>query len=311
MDSSQPIREEHTIDPFKVEQALVGMELGSSDGPVLAYLNFLSQIIPINQMHFLHFLEPLRLFESLYKEGYLELLQHEAMTEATQEKMEESVRAAFENRIAGQYIVDAKMGNALEELVDATKQLKADLVVVGQKTGTNQHSVLARKFVRKVRSNALLIPDTVKPELNRILVPMDYSPLSIKAIQTAVAINQQLETPVPITCVNVFEVPPVNWYRIQRSEKQMKTMLEADRSYAFDALKAKYFPIHKGNIHFQIIEKERPGIGSYIMDFATNNDYDLIIMGAKGHSNFEQMILGSVTEKVVALSKSIPVLIVR
>lgn len=311
MDASHPIRKEMTIAPFQVEHGLVGIELGSSDGTVLAYLNFLSQFIPFKQFHFLHFLEPLRLFESLYQEGYLELLQHEAMTLASQEKMEELVRVAFQGQIQGQYIVDAKMGNALGELVGAAAEIPADLVIAGQKTGTNQHSILARKFVRKVKSNALVIPDQTEAKLTRILVPIDYSPLSIEAVRTAVAINQRLEVPVPITCVNVFEVPPVNWYRIQRSEKQMKTMLAADRSYAFDALKAKFFPIDKGNINLHLIEKERPGVGSYIMDYANKNQYDLIIMGAKGHSNFEQMILGSVTEKVVALTQSIPVLIIR
>ena len=313
MNATQPMRESSSyIEPFEIKTALTGLELANTDEVILGYLNFLKDLIPIHNMYFLHYLQPLQLFKSFYDQGYLELLQQDAMTAATREQMQVNVNRIFtHNKVLGDFIVDAQMGNPLTELITKAKELEADLTVVGQTTEHNRHSILAKRFVRRAHCNALLIPDQTKPKLTRILVPVDYSALSIKAIKTAVAITKQLEKPVPITCLSIYEIPPINWYKVQRTEQQMKKMIEQDRQTAFEALKAEHFPGNQGNIHLELIEKIRPGIGKYIMNFAQDNQYDLIIMGAKGHSTFERLMLGSVTEQVVTLTKSIPVLVIR
>jgi nucleotide-binding universal stress UspA family protein len=47
-----------------------------------------------------------------------------------------------------------------------------------------------------------------------------------------------------------------------------------------------------------------------IIDFAENNNIDLIIMGTLGKTGFERFLIGSVAEKVVENSK-VPVMVVR
>lgn len=47
-----------------------------------------------------------------------------------------------------------------------------------------------------------------------------------------------------------------------------------------------------------------------IINFAENNNMDLIVMGTLGKTGFERLLMGSVAEKVVRYSK-VPVLVVR
>jgi nucleotide-binding universal stress UspA family protein len=47
-----------------------------------------------------------------------------------------------------------------------------------------------------------------------------------------------------------------------------------------------------------------------IIEFADNNNIDLIIMGTLGKTGFDRFLLGSVAEKVTRNSK-VPVLVVR
>ena len=49
---------------------------------------------------------------------------------------------------------------------------------------------------------------------------------------------------------------------------------------------------------------------SEIIDFAENNNIDLIVMGTLGKTGLDRFLLGSVAEKVVRNSK-VPVLVVR
>jgi nucleotide-binding universal stress UspA family protein len=50
--------------------------------------------------------------------------------------------------------------------------------------------------------------------------------------------------------------------------------------------------------------------GNEIIDFAENNNIDLIVMGTLGKTGLERFLMGSVAEKVVRGSK-VPVLVVR
>ena len=47
-----------------------------------------------------------------------------------------------------------------------------------------------------------------------------------------------------------------------------------------------------------------------IIDFAENNNIDLIVMGTLGKTGLEKFLMGSVAEKVVRGSK-VPVMVVR
>jgi nucleotide-binding universal stress UspA family protein len=47
-----------------------------------------------------------------------------------------------------------------------------------------------------------------------------------------------------------------------------------------------------------------------IIKLANSNDYDLIIMGSRGRSAFKELLLGSVSQKVVHHAKC-PVMVVR
>jgi len=58
----------------------------------------------------------------------------------------------------------------------------------------------------------------------------------------------------------------------------------------------------------EIIEEGHPS--NEIIDFAENNNVDLIVMGTHGKSGIDRFLLGSVAEKVVRNSK-IPVMVVR
>ncbi len=58
----------------------------------------------------------------------------------------------------------------------------------------------------------------------------------------------------------------------------------------------------------EIIKEGHPS--NEIIDFAENNNVDLIVMGTHGKSGIDRFLLGSVAEKVVRNSK-IPVMVVR
>ena len=51
-------------------------------------------------------------------------------------------------------------------------------------------------------------------------------------------------------------------------------------------------------------------IAEQIIKYARDDNYDMIVVGTKGHGVLEQLLMGSVTRNLVSLSR-IPVLVVK
>jgi nucleotide-binding universal stress UspA family protein len=144
-------------------------------------------------------------------------------------------------------------------------------------------------------------------DLKRILIPTDFSKYSKAALAYAAALAekfgselyllhvvQNLGVMIP-DMVNVM--PPV-----MPSNEQMTAAVRE----ALDRL-IKENQLDKFKVHAEI----RLGTPFYeIIQFAKENNVDLIIMGTHGHSGLAHMLLGSVTEKVVRKGPC-PVLTVR
>ncbi len=300
------------VKPFQINQAMVALELGSTDDSILNYLNFLTKQVPTGALYFLHVLPEINLYNTLYEEEARTIFgDNYELDNDVIERMELTIKGklAAEKELFIEF--DVKEGNPLEHLLNDAQKVQADLVVIGQKTSPGSHGILAKKLARQVTCNALVIPDQARQSVSSILVPIDFSPNSAEALKTAVAINKQLEEPAEIVVVNVYEIPDLSVYKIAKTREQLHAMLEDDRTGALQAFIHRYVPEAEDSIRKELIPKDMPGVANYLMDFALENDTDFIVMGAKGHSKVKLLLLGSVTEKMMTLNKSISTLIVK
>lgn len=141
--------------------------------------------------------------------------------------------------------------------------------------------------------------------MKKILVPIDFSKYSIQALKVASQIARKnnfelillhlLE--LPHQSVDAFgnfnTIPEVIFFKEKAVEKLEKLMNE---------------PYLEGIETYECFDFKNVDLG--IIDASIKNNVDLIVMGSKGTSGFEENFLGSNTEKVVRFSK-IPVLIIK
>lgn len=299
------------IQPFQVRQAMVALELGPTDEKILEYLDFFTKEIPTGAAYFLHVLPKFDLLNTMMEREAEALVSNYEINDEVVSRMERKIRSRLTDDQTIHIEFDVKEGNPLEELLEDTNDVKADLVVIGQKSGVSQHGILAKNLARKAQCNVLIIPDKAKAQIRKILVPVDFSEHSVKALRTAIALNKELYEPAEIVCLNIYEVPNLSVYKIQKTKEQFQEMLEKDHSDAFHAFLNTHIPEQKDAVQVELICREGPGVAQYIIDYASENEADLIVMGAKGHSQVELLLMGSVTEKLLAINEAIPTLVVK
>jgi nucleotide-binding universal stress UspA family protein len=134
-----------------------------------------------------------------------------------------------------------------------------------------------------------------------ILVAVDGSESANKAFQRAIYLAQKCSSKLDLVHVIQCEVggDSANTFEIIEDvkDKAMKTL----EGYRVEAT--------KNNVSVQItIMQGDPA--KVIIDIAKAKSYDLIIMGTRGRSSFQELLIGSVSQKVMHHA-SCPVMVVR
>jgi len=138
----------------------------------------------------------------------------------------------------------------------------------------------------------------------KILVPVDGSDNSYRALDAALFFSDKLGS--KVAAVHVMEDIPV--LHIQ-SEKLLRELLEDYKNREQLILtKSSEIARKKGLAIDTILLRGNPS--SIILDFCEKEKYDVIVLGSRGLGKFKELILGSVSNKIVHHSRS-PVVLIR
>ena len=139
---------------------------------------------------------------------------------------------------------------------------------------------------------------------SRILVPVDGSDNSHRALDAALFLSEKLGA--EVTAIHVMEEIPV--LHIQ-SEKLLRELIDAyEKERQLILSKCSEIAAKKG---FIIKTKLVQGnAGSTILDICEKGKYDVIVMGSRGLGKFKELVLGSVSSRIVHHS-SCPVILIK
>lgn len=227
----------------------------------------------------------------------------EKMLEVSRERLQDL--AAL---LAERYHVDAGVHVFSGSVVAAIRR-EADaegpsLVVCGA-TGESviRHLLLgstAERLLSRASCPVLVVKQVPRSDYRKVLVAVDLSPSSVRAIRHAQAIAPRAD----LVILHAFEVPfegymryaavkeqTIDHYRAVARQDALEK-LRALREEAGLAARAAPLKVLHGNAVLRILEQEQ------------EEDCDLIVMGKDGQSGLEELILGSVTKRVLAESQS-------
>jgi nucleotide-binding universal stress UspA family protein len=144
---------------------------------------------------------------------------------------------------------------------------------------------------------------------NKIKKPVyDFSEHSKKALSMAIAM-QAKKPDISITALHIVEQPPAAFYNQALLDSTFKEALREAANKSFEKLFATIPGAER--IRLELIDNHYHNPGIHIQEFAKNGEYDLILMGAQGHSMLKSMLFGSVTEAIVDKNEDQLVLILR
>ena len=139
---------------------------------------------------------------------------------------------------------------------------------------------------------------------SKLLVPVDGSENSFRALEAAIFLSKKIDA--HVTVMHVMQKPPTVYIHPQ---KELEELLLNYRREAEQILARCEEIGNRNGVELKrvIIEGD---VASKILRFAEKEGLDMIVMGHRGSGRFKEMVLGSVSQKVLNQTKR-SVLIIR
>lgn len=129
--------------------------------------------------------------------------------------------------------------------------------------------------------------------MEHILVPTDGSEGAIEAARLAAAMAEKFGA--RVTILHASQIPSSFMLGVAPPVAEISEFLEVVAKESVDNVRAAFD--EKGISYDTEVRNGSPA--TVIVDFAAENDVDLIVIGHRGLSGFERFLLGSVSGKVV------------
>ncbi len=135
-------------------------------------------------------------------------------------------------------------------------------------------------------------------KIKKMLVPLDGSKNSLKALDTAISIAKDSDADIAALHIIRFPIQFSNKIKKQHKKLAEKIMTLASRT------------AKKSKVRLTPIIRFDGYVGDQIVKYAHLHKFDLIVIGSRGPNPIAEMFLGSVANYVLNKSK-IPVLLIK
>ncbi|MFA6902779.1 MAG: universal stress protein [Gallionellaceae bacterium] len=196
--------------------------------------------------------------------------------------------------------IHLQAGVVLSAILEQADAMDARLLVVGARGESTLRPLLlgstAERLLRRTLRPILVVKQAPQAAYKRVLVPVDFSPWSLSALKLAGLLAPQAE----LVLLHAFEAPFES--RLQYAGVEEATLTHyrmVARQEAQLQLQAlvKSAGLPAGTTHLSVQHGDASGV---ILSQAQEHDCDLIVMGKHGQGVMEELLLGSVTEYILA-----------
>lgn len=277
---------------------LACLDLSKMDEILVGYSSFLSSVKEPKTITFLHVIESGPTAMGIIDQ-FPEIETKEEFEEIIRNELNEKIDEHFSgSSIETRLII--KEGKPTDQIIKVVNSLEPDLLLVGKKVGYIGEGVIPKRILKYVPTSLLFIPENCRYSLESVLVPVDFSEQSAKALETA----RQLVQNGTITAQHIYEYRAQFFpYMLSEEEKQQ---IDDEISRKKEKFIEEYdIP---GDVNFVLSRRKQGRLADLVYEQSINQQGDMIIVGSK-IKKLPNLIRHDFTDKMVGYSFGIPLLI--
>ncbi len=279
---------------------MVALDLTRMDPILLQYVSYLTTVWKVNHLYFTHNIKQSKLY-NLYEDFLKDDITVEDIVER---ELERSVKENYKGNAAHTVVITSD--NYTESILGhMAKEYDIDLVVLGNKDEFQGTGALPQKLVRMLNTHLLLVPEDARHRFQKVLVPIDFSSNSAKAFSAARSLVHSDKG--EIQALHVYNIPSFYFPYIDTRKAHDKT--HSHLHARFNQYKKKYRL--SDDVEFKHIDREDLSVVEVIEREAEKGEFDIILMTARGGNNITSLFIGSITNDLLLVNRTMPLLVVK
>ncbi|MEM1319697.1 MAG: universal stress protein [Bacteroidota bacterium] len=231
--------------------------------------------------------------------------------------VDEKARELLEKQVEGYFAdmdvelaVEVVEGRPYRKLLHMAEAKEVNLVVAGVKRNSEHSGITAKRLARHLACDLLLVPEKQNGAIDRLVVPIDGSDNSARALQFALRLRRSLNLETQVEALHVVHMlPAAHYYGIGEMEELRQMVKEGAEKTCQDFLKQ--YEFDESDVALQIVSEDNHSTAEIIHNYTHLSNTTLLIIGAQGHSALSSFVFGSVTEAVVDRIRKVPLMIIR
>ncbi|MCF8024355.1 MAG: universal stress protein [Desulfobacteraceae bacterium] len=286
-----------------IENILVCLDLTEIDASLIDYAAFIADSFKADKVSFVHIIQAYDLSKKSSR-SFPDL--KTSLNQMVRDELNQRISENFRRNHKTDIEVRVEEEDAAEGLLACVRDLKADLLLLGQKRGEDREARYGRKVAAETTCDVLFVPEKSLPLLEKVLCAVDFTEESRAAFDRALYLSENRGA--SVTCYFIHD--------ITKAYFPASTPKSADRNQSRAEKKfrefIKTFDRYPENFTCRIeAVDELTSEAQKIYQAAEDEKASLIIVGATGSTDTETSLLGNISESLRRMQKSIPVMIVK
>lgn len=267
---------------------LIGLDLSEMDTCLIAYTQILNKILSVEKVVFLHNV----------KVGELP---HDFLNAQNIDRITNQIKQRLHNQIQAtdpvyEFEILVKMERYSEiAFMNLFKKEQFDLLVLGNKQNFVGNGALAQKLIRVLPSATILVPETYKIPVTKIINAIDFSKYTTAIMKWADQFTnnskgQKIDhSAIYISKFNWAFLPTITVQGI----KEATDLDIANRQNKWNEKYASYSDI-------EIIPALDKSVPTTLLEYTERTQANILILGVKGRTGFKDLFLGSVANDILS-----------
>lgn len=287
---------------YRFEHILSELNLDEADEAVVQYTSLITHLTKSTELYFSHVQEHLQAREELPMDDDILL---PTQTEVAKDRLVRVIKEKYQGYPTTKTELLIQEGHQLKFLLGQIKEHEIDLVIVGREPHTPTSRKLPVKLARKAPCSILIVPEYCQPIISSIVVPVDFSHHAQDAIEEAInlAIAAKIES---ITLLHLFKLPS-GYSKNGKGEEEFCELMRQNALEEFDFFKK---DLDFKGIEYVLHIGHDEHLAHGILNEIKRQEADIVVVGARGRDAGAGMLMGSITEDLIAKSP-VPVLAVK
>lgn len=290
---------------YNFDKILVALDHTDIDDELIHAASFVSMASKSSHVHFVNVIKDITLPPALKKEF------PNLMKDAVKERKSEislKVEKYFSNENTKVHI-EITNGNPTKAILKHSLSKDVDLIIMGRKNESKGGGVIINRIARRAACSLLIFPKGFNQQIRKLLIPIDFSDHSLKALSKAIKLAESNAPDLEIIAQNVYQVPS-GYHYTGKSFKEFAAIMR-DNIDADYKKWSKKLPKNNLNLKPLYTLDRHDDIITSIYNTAIKSKADAIIISAKGRTSTTALFLGSKAEKMIQLDSELPLVVLR